>query len=86
MDDDTAKAHFLARFGVDVKRIVVAIEAIENGCLRCRLVLKLDIRCLSLWRGEVLGRGALGASPVALTDVEAAANGASVDFTSASVH
>lgn len=86
MDDDAAEAHLLARLGVDVEGVVVAIEAVEDGRLLGRLVLELDVGGLALGRGEVLGRGALGASPVALADVEAAADGACVDLTGASVH
>ncbi len=86
MDDDAAEAHLLARLGVDVEGVVIAIEAVDDGCLRGGLVLELDIRRLSLWRREVIGRGTLGAAPVALADVEAAADDAAVDLAGTSVH
>lgn len=86
VDDDAAEAHLLPRLGVDVEGVVVAIEAVEDGRLLGRLVLELDVGGLALGRGEVLGRGTFGASPVALADIEAAADGAGVDLAGTGVY
>lgn len=85
VDDLTAEAHLLARLRGRVERIVVSIQPIQQGRLPGGLVLERYIWCLALWRGEVLGGGTLGPSPVALADEEGAPDGAGIDFARAGV-
>lgn len=86
MDDDTAEAHLLTGLRVNVEGVVIAVETVEDRRHVGRLVLELDVGGLALRGRVVLGRGALGAAPVALADVEAAGEGAGVDLASAGVY
>lgn len=86
MHDGTGKAHLQTGLGGGVERVVVAVKAVQQSRLLGDLVLQDHIRLLVLGRREVLGRRALRSSPVALSDVEAAAGDARVDIAIASVN
>lgn len=62
-----------------MQRVVVAVEAVQQRGLGGGLVRDGGVGGLALGRGEALGRGALGAAPVALGDVEGRRGDARVD-------
>ena len=84
--DGALEAHLLARLRRRVKRVVVAVEAVQQRGLGARVVLQHGIGRLALGRREVLRRRALGAVPVALRDEKAARSDAGVDVAAAGVY
>lgn len=80
MQDAATKAHLLAWLGGRVKRVVVAVQAVQERRLLGGLVFQHGVGLLALGRGVVLGRGTLGAAPVALADEEGASRDARVDL------
>lgn len=86
MHDGTAEAHLLTGLRRGMKRVVVAVEAVQERRLSRSLVLEDHVGLGVLWRREVDCRGALGAAPVALADEEGAGVNTGVDIVAVGVN
>lgn len=86
MDNHAAEAHLFAGLRVDVQRVVVAVEAVEDGGFVVGGLFVDGVGLFALGWGEGLGLRPLGSAPVALADEEGAADGAAVDLACLRVH
>jgi hypothetical protein len=63
-----------------MERIIIPVQAVQQGGLRVGLLLQHNIRCLPFWRWEILSGWALGSAPVALSDIKRTTDHTSIYF------